>query len=174
MNGGRVSIDLTRLKDGEAIYVYQEKGDNVEFTYNGSAILWIDKTENGDIITPPSYNSTKLNNSVKVENTREINTYREYKHKDFTFSVGSTIIKKNKIPKNNSIIKKAYASDYIAIKRQNAIFTGNNTNNMVINADENCCSKNPPQTICKVRKSNSYEMINNFYDGQKYNKKFCE
>ena len=67
-----------------------------------------------------------------------------------------------------------FSSDYIAIKRENAIFTGNNKNNMVIIADEKCCLKNPPQTICKVRKSKSYEMTNNFYNGQKYNKKYCK
>ena len=33
-------------------------------------------------------------------------------------------------------MKKTCASDYIAIKRQNAIFTGDNRNNMIIQSDK--------------------------------------
>jgi len=75
----------------------------------------------------------------------------------------------------NSIMKKTCASDYIAIKKQNAIFNGENKNNMVINAIEKCCLKNPENLpICKVRTSKSYEIINDFYNGRRYNKEFCE
>ena len=74
----------------------------------------------------------------------------------------------------NSIMKKTCASDYIAIKKQNAIFNGVNKNNMVINADKNCCSKIPEQKICYVRTSKSYEILNDFYNGQKYNTALCE
>ena len=74
-----------------------------------------------------------------------------------------------------SVMKKTCASDYIAIKKQNAIFNGENKNNMVINAIEKCCLKNPENPpICKVRTSKSYEIINDFYNGRRYNKEFCE
>lgn len=73
-----------------------------------------------------------------------------------------------------SVMKKTSASDYIAIKRQNAIFTGNNRNNMVIQSDKKCCSKTIPETVCKVRTSKSYEILNDYYSGQKYNKEVCE
>jgi hypothetical protein len=74
----------------------------------------------------------------------------------------------------NSIMKKTCASDYISIKKQNAIFNGKNKNNMVINANESCCSKTPQETICTVRTSKSYEIINNFYNGRRYNKEICK
>ncbi len=74
----------------------------------------------------------------------------------------------------NSIMKNTCGSDYIAIKKQNAIFNGVNKNNMVINANERCCSKNSQEKICKVRTSKSYEILNNFYNGQKYNDEICE
>jgi hypothetical protein len=74
----------------------------------------------------------------------------------------------------NSIMKKTCASDYIAIKKQNAIFNGENKNNMVINAIEKCCLKNPQEPICKVRTSKSYEIKNDFYNGRRYNKEICE
>lgn len=73
-----------------------------------------------------------------------------------------------------SVMKKTCASDYIAIKRQNAIFTGDNINNMVIQSDKKCCSKDLPEIVCKVRTSNSYEVLNDYYSGQKYNKEACE
>ena len=73
----------------------------------------------------------------------------------------------------SSIMKKASASDYIAIKRQTAIFTGKNKNNMDIQADKKCCLENPPKTVCKVRTSKSYEILNNYYNGQKYIKELC-
>jgi hypothetical protein len=73
----------------------------------------------------------------------------------------------------SSIMKKASASDYIAIKRQTAIFTGKNKNNMVIQADAKCCSATPPTTVCKVRTSKNYEILNDFYNGQKYIKEYC-
>ncbi len=73
-----------------------------------------------------------------------------------------------------SVMKKTCASDYIAIKRQNAIFTGDNINNMVIQSDKKCCSKDPPKTVCKVRTSNSYEILNDYYSGEKYNKEVCK
>ncbi len=72
-----------------------------------------------------------------------------------------------------SVMKKTCASDYIAIKKQNAIFNGENKNNMVINAIQKCCSENPPKTICTVRTSKSYEIKNDFYNGRRYNKEFC-
>lgn len=74
----------------------------------------------------------------------------------------------------SSIMKKASASDYISIKRQTAIFTGKNKNNMVIQADAKCCSDNPPTTICKVRTSTNYEILNDFYNGQKYKIQYCK
>lgn len=74
----------------------------------------------------------------------------------------------------NSIMKKTCASDYIAIKRQTAIFNGINKNNMVIQSDIKCCSKNPAEANCKVRTSKSYEIRNNFYNGKKYNTEYCK
>ena len=73
----------------------------------------------------------------------------------------------------NSIMKKTCSSDYIAIKKQNAIFNGKNKNNMDIQADKNCCSKTPQEKICYVRTSKSYEILNDFYNGQKYNDAYC-
>jgi hypothetical protein len=93
---GRIVIDLSRLRDGEAIYVYQEAGDKVEFMYNGASILHIDKKTEGDNIINPTYDATRLDPSIEIVRPTAINPYTEYIHKDFTFSVGSTIIKKNK------------------------------------------------------------------------------
>lgn len=73
-----------------------------------------------------------------------------------------------------SVMKKTCASDYIAIKRQNAIFTGDNINNMVIQSDKKCCLETPPKTVCNVRTSKSYEILNDYYSGQKYNKEVCK
>ena len=73
-----------------------------------------------------------------------------------------------------SVMKKTCASDYIAIKRQNAIFTGYNINNMVIQSDQKCCLEPQPKTVCKVRTSKSYEILKDYYSGQKYNKEVCE
>jgi hypothetical protein len=75
---------------------------------------------------------------------------------------------------SKSIMKKTCASDYISIKKQTAIFTGDNKNNMVIQSDKKCCSETPAKTVCKVRTSNSYEILNNYYSGQKYNNEFCK
>jgi hypothetical protein len=71
-------------------------------------------------------------------------------------------------------MKKTCASDYIAIKRQSAIFTGDNINNMNIQSDKKCCSETPPKIVCNVRTSKSYEILNNYYSGQKYNKEVCK
>ena len=72
-----------------------------------------------------------------------------------------------------SIMKKASASDYIAIKRQTAIFNGKNKNNMDIQADAKCCLEPQATPVCKVRISKSYELLNDYYSGQKYNKELC-
>jgi hypothetical protein len=73
-----------------------------------------------------------------------------------------------------SVMKRTCASDYIAIKRQSAIFTGDNINNMNIQSDKKCCSETPPKTVCNVRTSTSYELLNDYYSGQKYNKEVCK
>lgn len=75
---------------------------------------------------------------------------------------------------SKSIMKKTSASDYIAIKRQTAIFTGDNINNMVIQSDKKCCLETPPKAVCNVITSKSYEIKNDYYSGQKYNKELCE
>ena len=72
-------------------------------------------------------------------------------------------------------MKKAYSGDYIAIKKQSAISSGKNINNLVIESDKNCCSKTPQiKDVCKVKTTTSYEILNNFYNGQKYNNKICK
>jgi hypothetical protein len=73
-----------------------------------------------------------------------------------------------------SIMKKAYASDYIAIKRQTAIFNGKNKNNMDIQANAKCCADIPSTKICRVRTSANYEILNDYYNGQKYIKEICK
>ena len=57
-----------------------------------------------------------------------------------------------------SIMKKTFASDYIAIKRKSAIFSGKN-NTLKIKKDDDCS---------KITTSNSFELLNNFYNGQNY------
>ena len=96
------TIDLEFMKDGEALFVYQEAGDSVNFTYRGLNNLTITKTGEGDAFNPPTYTATMTSNramssSLATSSTiTNINPYTPITlYNKFTLVLGSTIVKKN-------------------------------------------------------------------------------
>ena len=162
----KVELNNQAFGDFPNIMIALEINDSIQFTFNGDNILYIKKT------SALNYDVIEKNNIVQVR--QEFIKYSIIINNiNYAYLLGSATLVVS--PVSKSVMKKASSGDYIAIKRQKAIFKGKNTNNLVIESDKNCCSKTPQiKDVCKVKTANSYEILNNFYNGQKYNNKFCK